>query len=138
MAARPLDQGDGPSKAQDAQARAAAQRLSREVNERILEMPHRPPAIYEIFICECCLDGCTDTVSLTTEEHGAIRRHSARFVVKPGHVDRRVERVVGPASARYEVVEKIDRGAELARDLDPRRIHDDADQGRESGREARL
>lgn len=98
--------GDG-----EAQVRAArAQSLSREANERIRALPNRPPAIFDLFICECCLDGCTATVSLTADEYAAIRSHPARFVVVPGHADARVERVVDAAPGRYEIVDKIGRG----------------------------
>lgn len=95
--------------------------MFREVNERIEELPDRPPTIYEAFICECCLDGCSETISLTIEEYEAIRAHPARFAVSPGHVDATVEAVVDSAEGRYEAVEKIERAAEVAARLDPRR-----------------
>jgi hypothetical protein len=84
------------------------QTLSRRANEGILAIPNRPPANFELFICECCLDGCTETVGLTVDEYESVRRHPARFVVVPGHVDPRVERVVDAASDRYEVVQKVE------------------------------
>lgn len=71
-------------------------------------------------MCECSLDGCTDTVGLTIDEYETVRRHPTRFVVVPGHVTREFERVVDAASDRYEVVDKIERGAEVASDMDPR------------------
>jgi hypothetical protein len=120
MVAGNTNEGDGRSMTAGHVARAAhAQSLSREVNERILHIPDRPPTVYEIFICECSLEACIETVSLTVEEYEAVRRHPARFVVQPGHVDRGVEYVVDSAAGRYEVVEKINHGGELARDLDP-------------------
>lgn len=97
------------------QERAAQnQSLFREVNERIEGLPSRPPTLFEVFICECCLDGCSKTISLTIEEYEAIRAHPARFAVLPGHVVWKVERVRGSADGRYEVVEKIERAAEVA------------------------
>ena len=103
------------------QERAAHnQSLFREVNERIEGLPNRPPAVYELFICECCLDGCSETISLTVEEYEGIRAHPARFAVLPGHVDWTVERVVDSAFGRYDVVEKIERAAEVAAHLNPR------------------
>ena len=104
------------------QERAAQnQSLFREANERIEGLPNRPQAVYETFLCECCLDGCGKTISLTIEEYEGIRAHPARFAVLPGHVEWNVERVRGSADGRYEVVEKIERAAEVAAHLDPRR-----------------
>ena len=108
------------------QARAARnQSLFREVNERIEGLPNRPPAVFELFICECCLDGCTETISLTIQEYEQIRSHPARFAVLPGHVDPKVELVVQSADGRYEVVEKIELAAEVAVSLDPRNTASD-------------
>lgn len=106
------------------QERAARnQSLFREVNERIEGLPTRPQAVYELFLCECCLDECSDTISLTIAEYEGIRSHAARFAVLPGHVDSKVERVVDGAGGRYEVVEKIERAAEVATHLNPRDRH---------------
>lgn len=103
------------------QARAARnQSLFREVNERIEGLRNRPPTVFELFICECCLDGCSKTVSLTIEEYEGIRAHPVRFAVLPGHVDLDVERVVKSVDGRYEVVEKIEQAARVATRLDPR------------------
>ena len=97
------------------QERAAKnQSLFREVNERIEELA------FTEFICECCLDGCEDKVSLTHSEYEEIRGHPTWFVVLPGHVDPKVEAVVFGAGDRYEVVEKVERAAEVAARLDPR------------------
>lgn len=92
----------------------------REVNERIKDLPNRPPTVYELFMCECHRDGCTDTISLSIAEYEEVRRHAARFAVLPGHVDRTVEAVVVSADGRYEVVEKIERAAEVAERSNPR------------------
>ena len=92
----------------EAHVRAArAQSLSREANERIRALPNRPPAVFDLFVCECRLDGCTATVSLTEDEYSAIRRHPSRFVVVPGHRDAGVERVVDAAPGRFEIVDTI-------------------------------
>jgi hypothetical protein len=83
--------------------------VSRDANERILAIPNRPPAVFELFICECSLERCTGTVSLTVSEFEDIRRHPSRFAVAPGHVDPDVECVVDAAGGRYEVVQKLGR-----------------------------
>lgn len=90
------------------------------MNERIKGLPVGPPAVYEAFICECYREGCANFISLTMEEYEGIRVHPARFAVLPRHVDSDVERVVGSADGRYEVVEKIERAGEVAAHLNPR------------------
>jgi hypothetical protein len=40
--------------------------------------------------------------------------------VPPGHVEPKVERVIDSADDRYEVVEKLERAAEVAAQLNPR------------------
>jgi hypothetical protein len=103
------------------QERAARnQSLFREVNERIRGLPDRPPAVYELFICECHRDGCTEPISLTMAEYEAIRSDPTRFVVTPGHFDPKVETCVHAQDGRFQVVEKIERSAEVAERLDPR------------------
>jgi hypothetical protein len=105
----------------DRQERAARnQSLLREANERIAALEGRPPSLLFEWLCECCLDGCDATVSLSTDEYRDVRSHATRFVVESGHVDQAVERVVS-ATDRYEVVEKQERAAEVAAHFDPRR-----------------
>ena len=74
--------------------------------------------------CECCLDGCTDNIRLTGSEYEDIRREPTWFAVLPGHVDLDVERVVGDGDGRCEIVEKIERAAEVAERLDPRGVEE--------------
>jgi hypothetical protein len=95
--------------------------MFREVNERIeAALEEGPPSMFFEFVCECCVDGCTDTVSLTRSEYEEIRAHPARFAVVPGHVDPAAERVVAGGTDRYDVVEKLERTAEFAAHMDPR------------------
>jgi hypothetical protein len=96
------------------------QSLFREVNERIKGLPDRPAAVYEVFICECYREGCTGGLNLMIEEYEGIRANPVRFAVLPGHVDWQVERVVESVDGRYEIVEKIERAAEVAAHLNPR------------------
>jgi hypothetical protein len=103
------------------QERAARnQSLFREVNERLEETMSRLSMFHD-FICECALPECTENISLTHDEYDEVRRHPARFAVKPGHVAPEVELVVDSRADRYLVVEKIERGAEVAAHFDPRR-----------------
>jgi hypothetical protein len=57
------------------------------------------------FICECGDSRCTDTVTLTLDEYGAIRDHGRHFLIVPGHELLESERVVEEA-IRFSVVEK--------------------------------
>jgi hypothetical protein len=97
-----------------------SQSLFREVNERIEALPNRPPPTFTEYLCECCIEGCTDNVRLTASEYEELRAHPTWFAVVAGHVDPQVERVVN-ATDRYQVVEKMEQAADVAAHMDPRR-----------------
>jgi hypothetical protein len=101
---------------------ARRQSLFRAANERVEALPTRPASTFIEFVCECCLDGCAETICLTGSEYDAVRRHPTWFAVLPGHVDRMVERVIVGVSEidRYEVVDKIEAAGDVAASLDPR------------------
>ena len=61
-----------------------------------------------------------DRVELTLREYEEVRSHATRFFIVPGHEVTAVERVV-EQNPRFAVVEKLDRGAEVAEQRDPRR-----------------
>jgi hypothetical protein len=72
------------------------------------------------FRCECARADCRETIRLTHEEYESIRSEGTRFVVVPGHVEPKVERVVGHIR-EYPIAEKTDPEArEIAEDTDPR------------------
>jgi hypothetical protein len=108
---------------QDSKARRARQMkgaqnqaLLREVNERIAEFP----SLSEVeILCECEDTACTEPIGLDSAEYEEIRRHPARFPIKPGHDNPEIERIVHEAGD-YVVVEKIEFAAEIAERLDPR------------------
>jgi hypothetical protein len=109
--------------ASDARQERAARNesLFREVNERIEEAATRISPMFTEFMCECSDDSCFDKVSLTLEEYTSVRKMgSVFFVVRPGHGEEDVERVVGGEGDRYEIVEKQEVAAEVATELDPR------------------
>jgi hypothetical protein len=89
------------------QARAARyarnQLLSRRVNAEIARL--RYSSAFGEYVCECGLKTCVEAIHLTTEEFEAIRDEPALFVVLPGHVDPKTERVVRE-TRRYLVVER--------------------------------
>jgi hypothetical protein len=99
------------------QERAARnQSLFREMNEHVETVM----LSFRAFMCECASKACEETVTLTRGEYEAVREHPARFLVKPGHVFAGGEVVVDDRQGRYVVVEKIERGAEVAAHFDPR------------------
>jgi len=104
------------------QERAARnESLFREVNERIGTTATKLSPMFTEFICECADDSCFEHVSLTSEEYSSVRKMGpVYFILRPGHEDSDIERVVGGEADRYEVVEKQDVAAEVATELDPR------------------
>jgi hypothetical protein len=92
----------------------------RDVNERIEENARRFSVGVREYVCECSRLGCAEMVTLASEEYEGVRAHPTSFLVAPGHVDERVEQVVGGADGRYEVVEKRGEAGRVAADLDER------------------
>jgi hypothetical protein len=104
----------------DAARAARAESLIRSVNERIAETAQDAPVDSTLFICECRDPDCTQGVHLTLEQYEDVRSEPTRFLVKPGHEDPAVERVV-ESERGHDVVEKDAPGAaETATELDPR------------------
>jgi 8-oxo-dGTP pyrophosphatase MutT (NUDIX family) len=88
---------------------ASHNQRTRRLAERVLDNDSKvlmPLA----FTCECSDSACSDTVALTVEEYVASHGRIDFFVVRPGHEQTDIERVVAcyPASGRprYCVVEK--------------------------------
>jgi hypothetical protein len=98
--------------------------IFREINERTRSLqerfgPEDPSTRYEEFLCECGDQMCVERVKLTVPEYESVRAESTQFVLRPGHMMPRVERVVRK-SDRYVVVVKLGEAAEVAADRDPR------------------
>ena len=108
----------------DRQARAGEnQSLFREVNERVKDVNdqfHASTSVSE-WVCECANDTCVELIEMAGQEYEHIRAAGERFFVAPSdeHVWPDVERVVS-RHRTYWIVEKIELGAKIARDLDPR------------------
>lgn len=104
------------------QERAARNRsVFREVNERIESAATKLSPMFTEFMCECADDSCFEHVSLTSQEYSSVRKMGpVFFIVKPGHVLRDIEHVVGGEADRYEIVEKEDVAAEVAAELGTR------------------
>jgi hypothetical protein len=88
--------------------------LFRAANDRILghAAGARPLEILR-FLCECADVGCVDLIPLTAQEYHAARSEPTHFVVRPGHVNPAVERII-TESRHHVVVEKIGLSAEIA------------------------
>jgi hypothetical protein len=100
---------------------AQTEALFRNVNERIAESAERFSSDSAQFVCECSDQSCTDRVQATLDEYEDVRAEPTRFLLRPGHEDTRIERVVERRGNRHAVVEKIDRiVARTVRLLNPR------------------
>jgi hypothetical protein len=94
--------------------------LFREVNERIAEVNEDFEVNGQLeFLCECGREQCLETVRLTRSKYEAVRAEGDRFVVKPGHEDRTLERVIERRES-FVVVEKIGEAGDESEDHDPR------------------
>ena len=94
--------------------------LFREVNERISEVNED----YEVdglveFLCECGRQQCLETVSLSRSEYERIRAEGDRFVVRPGHEEQSVERILEQHDD-FLVVVKIGEAGDESEENDPR------------------
>ena len=90
--------------------------LFREVNERIDQLHDDlgGASAFEI-VCECGDASCIQRFTIENGAYQALRRHSRRFAVVPGHEQPDVERTVEERGT-YLVVEKTDPGAIRAAD----------------------
>jgi hypothetical protein len=103
---------------------ARTESLFRDVNERIAESAERFDSPSAEFVCECADQNCTDRVEATLDEYERVRANGARFMLRPGHEDTRVERVVARRGMRHAVVEKFNAVvAQTVRRLNPRAGH---------------
>lgn len=100
---------------------ARVESLFRDVNERIAESAERFDADRAEFVCECADQECTERVPASLDEYEEARADGARFILRPGHEDTRVERVVDRRGTRLAIVEKFNAAiAQTVRKLDPR------------------
>ena len=97
---------------------ARMESLFREVNEHITAATEEVDEA--AVVCECSDLSCIDHVHVPLERYEEVRSEPTHFVVKPGHVEPDVERVVAGAQG-YEVVEKDEAdAADVSETLDPR------------------
>lgn len=80
--------------------------LLREVNERIREVNQGFAALtgsYEVF-CECMRADCLERVEVPAATYEEARDGERRFVVRPGHEEPELERVLADCTT-YRVVD---------------------------------
>ena len=104
----------------NAEKLARNEALFREVNERVRDVTYAFETSEADLVCECGDPTCLAPIAgVRLDEYEAVRRAPARFILRVGHDDPRVERVVEETD-RFIVVEKLGEGADIARELDPR------------------
>ena len=108
-----------------AERAAKNEALFREVKERVKDVAAAHETEWTAMLCECSDPVCMEKIDVTLDEYEAVRARGDRFVLRAGHQDPSIERVVD-ANDRFLVVEKLGEGADVARDLDPRsyELHD--------------
>jgi len=57
------------------------------------------------FTCECSNENCKDTIGLTVSQYESSRHGSRQFIVKQGHAQKDIEKVVEYHG--YSIVEKF-------------------------------
>jgi hypothetical protein len=100
---------------------ARTESLFRDVNERIAESAQRFQASEAEFVCECADQQCTQRVEASLDEYERAREDGTHFLLRPGHEDTRIERVIERRGTRIAIVEKFNAAvAQTVRRLDPR------------------
>src|SRR5262245_34415294 len=91
------------------------QALFRQVNERVLEANRGlgPTARLVDFVCECRDPECTDRLALSVAQFDVIRRHPARWLIRPGHSLPSHERTV-EIHQGFAVVERVPEAPTIA------------------------
>ena len=106
----------------DDEKRAALnQAVARDANETVedLAVAWDPPADPIDIRCECSRADCRETLRVSVAEYEAVRDDPRHFLVVQGHVDERIDRIVGSVRS-FALVEKVGEGASVADETDPR------------------
>jgi hypothetical protein len=99
---------------------AEIESLFRDVNEHIAETAERFDSEHANFYCECDDSSCYERVEVPLVDYEEVRGESTHFIVRAGHENERVERIVA-RRGRYAVVDKIHRAVvAIVTRLDPR------------------
>ena len=100
---------------------ALNQSLFREVNERLEQMATEFQEIAKtaVFTCECADVTCVEQIEMSLDEYEALRSEPNQFAVLSGHVYSDVENVIDQKE-RFVVVAKVEPGASIVAEVDPR------------------
>jgi hypothetical protein len=93
--------------------------LFREVNERVREVHAGEREERISFLCECGLEECTETISLSFAEYEDVRSDPTQFAVAPGHEIGDVEAPIRRGDG-FVLVRKHPTEATIAVETDPR------------------
>ena len=85
---------------------ARTEALFRSVNNHIAAVAADSIVDDTHFVCECADPSCTDKIEAHIDEYEGVRTDPKLFLVKSGHADEEVERLVSN-EGDYEVVEKF-------------------------------
>ena len=84
---------------------ARTEALFRSVNNHIAAAAEHSVVDEAHFVCECADTGCAEKIEAPLDEYEEVRTDPKLFLVKPGHADEDVERVVSEEGG-YQIVEK--------------------------------
>jgi hypothetical protein len=101
--------GDGDK----ARAAGRMQAIYRDVNERIVELADDDASV--TIICECCQDDCADPIAVPQKAYDAVRADRRRFIVKDGHIQPKIERVLERHDG-FMVIEKFGPAGQVVED----------------------
>jgi len=100
--------------------RGQTEALFRNVNEHIAESAERFASDEAEFVCECGDPTCADRIEASLEQYEEVRSDATTFLLRHGHEDPEIERVVH-THPRFSVVRKVEKiVAGTVRRLDPR------------------
>jgi hypothetical protein len=92
--------------------------VNREIEQTSEQLGEGPQARIDA-LCECGKESCSETIELTIAEYDEAHGQSDRFVVKPGHEDEQIERVV-TRTEHYLIVAKFGEAEEIAEEEERR------------------
>jgi hypothetical protein len=86
-----------------------ANRHAKDLAAHIMDAPAK--ALLPLtFTCECSDLGCTEPIEMSADEYAVAHQYADHFVIKPGHEQLDIERVVSahpdPANPKYCIIEK--------------------------------
>ncbi len=91
----------------------------RTVNEQIAELGERSGMNRIEIVCECSNGHCLEPLVVSAGEYEEARRDPTTFIVREGHEDPDIERVLGRLHDHL-LVRKFGEAAEVAAATDPR------------------